>query len=113
MAEEPSVGDVVAFSIAGLKCYFGSNDHFPQHFEVLKRGNWVIRVFFLRSTRVRGLSWEYKKQWKGAFGSREEAIVLRLVLANKRLLLQEWRKRVCQAQDSEVGDHERIRKSTF
>jgi hypothetical protein len=94
------LGEVDAFSIPGLKCYFGSNDHYPQHFEVLKRGQWVIRVFFLRSTRKRGLSWDYKSRWKGAVVVVAEAQeILEMVLAHKRRLLSEWNKKVCAARE--------------
>jgi len=100
------LGEVGAFSIAGLKCYFGSNDHYPQHFEVLKRGAWVIRVFILRSNRKRGLNWEYKNRWAGAVVSAaEEKEILEMVLSHKRRLLREWNEKVSVARE-EDKNHE-------
>jgi hypothetical protein len=96
------VGVVNAFRLMGLRCYFGSNDHFPQHFEVLKRGCWIIRVFFLRSSRTRGLSWEYKKQWGNHVTAAEEAQLLRMVLAHKKRLLAEWKAKVNAGIDSTI-----------
>ena len=91
------VGDVEAFSIPGLKCYFGSNDHYPHHFEILKRGAWAARVFFLQTTRKRGLRWEYKSQWKGRMTAAEESELLALVLKHKKRLLREWNEKVTEA----------------
>lgn len=90
-----TLGLVEAFSISGLKCYFGSNDHEPEHFEVLRPGAWVIRVFFLKSTRKRGLSWNYKHHWSGAVRARDEQEILEMVLAHRRRLLREWGVKVC------------------
>ena len=64
------MGDVEAFAVAGIKCYFPSADHYPQHFEAYRRGAYVVRVFFLRTNRTRGLNWEYKLQMRGSeFGA--------------------------------------------
>ena len=41
------MGTVDAFSIPGLRLWFNSSDHLPQHLHVTKRGEWEIRVFFL------------------------------------------------------------------
>ena len=94
------MGDVDAFSIPGLKCYFSSNDHPPPHFEVLKRGHWVIRVYFLRSGKVRGLNWVYKNRWRGNPTGAEEAAILEMVLAHRRGLLREWNEKVCYAREN-------------
>jgi hypothetical protein len=101
------LGEVDAFSIPGLKCYFGSNDHYPQHFHVLKRGHWIIRVFILRSTRTLGLNWNYKFRWKGAtLSPEEEGQLLRAVLAHKRRLLREWNDKVCVARERKDSQNE-------
>jgi len=85
------LGDVKAFRVEGLKCYFGSNDHYPQHFEVSKRGCWVIRVYILRSNRKRGLNWEFKLgPWAAGPLPAEKDEILALVLRHKRRLLRQW-----------------------
>lgn len=89
------MGDVDAFDLPGLKCYFGSEDHYPQHFEALRRGQWRIRVFFLQTTRKRGLSFEYKKAPRQAdVSAQDEADLLAAVLKHKRRLLREWNLKV-------------------
>lgn len=89
------MGDVDAFTLAGLKCYFGSEDHYPQHFEVLRRGRWRIRVFFLQTNRKRGLAFEYKKApRKAEISPQDEADLLAMVLKHKRKLLREWNLKV-------------------
>src|SRR5579862_334654 len=93
------LGNVEAFVITGLKCYFGSNDHYPQHFEVLKRGHWLIRVFIIASGKKNGLDWNYKKQWKGEVRSSDEALILAMVVQHKRRLLREWDQKVVAAQN--------------
>jgi len=109
---ESRLGDVDAFSLAGLKCYFGSNDHYPQHFEVLKSGKWVIRVFILRSSKKRGLNWNYKTRWQGAaLHATEEQEILEMVLAHKRHLLNEWNSKVCLAREKKGLNHGRKRRS--
>jgi hypothetical protein len=89
------MGDIDAFGLPGLKCYFGSEDHYPQHFEVLRRGQWRIRVFFLQTTRKRGLSFDYKKAARQSDVSvGDEADLLAMVLKHKRHLLREWNLKV-------------------
>jgi hypothetical protein len=90
------MGDVDAFRVPGIKCYFPAADHYPQHFEVYRRGAYVVRVFILRTTRKRGLNWEYKLQMRGGeFGAGDREAVYELVIKNKRKLLREWNEKVC------------------
>lgn len=105
------MGNVDAFALTGLKCYFGPNDHYPQHFHVLKAGEWLIRVFFLRSNRNRGLNWNYKYHWKGAVSAAEEQELLKQVLAHKRRLLREWNNKVSVAREKEVTKREHKQES--
>jgi hypothetical protein len=85
------LGEVKAFRVEGLKCYFGSNDHYPQHFEVSKRGCWVIRVYILRSNRKRGLNWDYKLgPWAAGPLPAEREELLALVLRHRKRLLSQW-----------------------
>ncbi len=103
------MGEVDAFSISGLKCYFSSNDHYPQHFEVQKRGYWVIRVYIIPSTRKRGLIWKYKYHWRGDVSAVEEKAILEMVCSHKRELLSEWNTKVCVARERK-RTHEQKRK---
>jgi hypothetical protein len=38
---------IKAFSIAGMKLWFYSNDHEPPHFHAKRNGEWEMRVKFL------------------------------------------------------------------
>jgi hypothetical protein len=90
------MGDVEAFAVAGIKCYFPSADHYPQHFEAYRRGAYVVRIFFLRINRARGLNWEYKLQMRGSeFDAADRGALYAMVMKNKRKLLREWNEKVC------------------
>lgn len=89
------MGEVDAFHIPGFKCYFPASDHYPQHFEAYRRGEYVVRIFFLRTGRKRGLNWEYKLQMRGEFGPAEQAALFEQVMKHKRRLLREWNAKVC------------------
>jgi hypothetical protein len=90
------MGDVEAFAVPGIKCYFPSADHYPQHFEAYRRGKYVVRVFFLRTTRTRGLNWDYKLQMRGGeFTAADQQALYERVMKHKRRLLREWNAKVC------------------
>ncbi len=90
------MGDVEAFAVPGIKCYFPSADHDPQHFEAYRRGEYVVRVYFLRTTRTRGLNWDYKLRMRGGeFPIAHQQALHALVMKNKRRLLREWNVKVC------------------
>ena len=89
------MGDVEAFEIEGLKCYFASADHYPHHFEVMRRGGYVVRIFFLRTNRKRGLNWEYKMKLGGTFTKAEQDALFEVVMRHKRRLLAEFKRKVC------------------
>ena len=94
------MGEVDAFEVPGLKCYFPSGDHYPHHFEVLRRGGYIVRVYFLRTNRKRGLNWDYKRQMGGTLSPEDEEVLYELVMKNKRRLLREWNEKV-------LPDHKR------
>jgi hypothetical protein len=94
------VGDVDAFAIPGLKCYFGSEDHYPQHFEVLRRGEWRIRVYFLRTSNKNGLVFDYKKAPRRAEVSpADRDVIFAMVMQHKRRLRREWNAKVRAARE--------------
>lgn len=85
-----------AFAVPGIKCYFPSADHYPQHFEAYRRGKYVVRIFFLRTNRKRGLNWEYKLQMRGGtFDAADQQAIYELVMKNRHKLLREWNEKVC------------------
>ncbi|HET7232283.1 MAG TPA: hypothetical protein VFJ16_19915 [Longimicrobium sp.] len=88
------MGEVEAFEVDGIKCYFPSADHLPHHFEVYRRGAYVVRIYFLRTNRKRGLNWDYKRNMGGEFAPAEQAVLFELVMKHKRRLLAEWRRKV-------------------
>lgn len=90
------MGDVTVFAVTGIKCYFPSADHYPQHFEAYRRGAYIVRIFFLRTNRTRGLNWEYKLQMRGGeFTAADQEALYALVMKYKRQLLREWNAKVC------------------
>lgn len=89
------MGEVDAFQVPGLKCYFPSGDHYPHYFEVLRRGEYIIRVYFLRTSRKRGLNRDYKRQLGGELCAEDADALFALVMKNKRRLLREWNEKVC------------------
>lgn len=89
------MGEVDAFKIDGLKCYFASGDHLPQHFEVYRPGAYIVRIYFLRTNKKRGLNWDYKRQIGDGFESAERDLLFEHVMKHKRRLLREWHEKVC------------------
>lgn len=89
------MGEVEAFEIEGLRCYFASADHYPHHFEVVRPGAYMVRIYFLRTTRKRGLIWEYKMQLGGTFSRADQEHVYEIVMRHKRRLLAEFNRKVC------------------
>jgi hypothetical protein len=74
--------------------YFPSADHLPHHFEVYRRGAYVVRIYFLRTNRKRGLNWDYKRQMGGELSPAEQEVLFDRVMKHKRRLLGEWRRKV-------------------
>lgn len=94
------MGEVDAFTLPGLKCYFGSEDHYPQHFEVLRRGEWRIRVYFLRTSRKNGLVFDYKRApRRSEVSAADRDALFAMVMRHKRRLRREWNTKVRAAID--------------
>ncbi|MGL4463704.1 MAG: DUF4160 domain-containing protein [Planctomycetia bacterium] len=76
---------VRCFEIAGLYCWFWSDDHDPPHFHVKRRGEWELRVKFLE---------DVDEMFQLKWGDQPKAKVLKeiagLVMANRGALLLEW-----------------------
>jgi hypothetical protein len=76
---------VACFEIAGLSCWFWSNDHDPPHFHAKREGEWELRVKFSE-----GEAQMFEMVW----GEVPKAKVLRqlaeAVTENRENLLAEW-----------------------
>lgn len=109
------MGEVEAFSLPGLKCYFASADHYPAHFEVLRRGHWLIRVYFLRTSNTNGLVFAYKKAPRRSKVSRaDEEALFAMVMKHKRRLRREWNAKVqCAVEHNELAERATKRDSAI
>lgn len=78
------------FEIAGLECWFWSNDHNPPHFHVKREGEWELKVNFLENDdeKMFGLEWGDLPKSKVRKG------IKTLVIANRPALLVEWAAKV-------------------
>ena len=43
------MGKLVSFTMPGYEIWFWSDDHDPPHFHVKRRGEWELKVSFLKS----------------------------------------------------------------
>ena len=86
------MGQLDAFSLAGLQLWFNSSDHQPPHFHAKRRGEWEIRVFFLLSG-AGDLSYEIK--WGSDPSRSDRDAILDEVLAHRAELFEEWEAKVC------------------
>lgn len=86
------MGKLEAFSgLAGIECWFYSQDHRPPHFHAKRKGEWHYRVFFLRDRkdmleRVRGP--------RGMIKSQDESDLCEMAELYREELLSEWEKKV-------------------
>jgi hypothetical protein len=92
------MGKLECFRISGVDCWFYSNDHRPPHFHAKRRGQWEVRVYFLRARRdMVELKWV-------ARGCRftETTAICDLAEAHRDKLLEEWEKKVKCDEDDEA-----------
>ena len=80
---------VSAFGIAGLDLRFYTNDHEPPHFHAIKRGDWVIRVFFTQCTKDELVYGQEGTSTKAPTSAVRKAL-LEQVLAHQFDLMVEW-----------------------
>lgn len=87
------MGQVEAFTLQGLKLWFNSSDHLPQHLHVMRRGDWELRVYFLECTENH-LAFDHK--WGRKSPSAVDcSAILAAVLEHRVALLEEWERKVC------------------
>jgi hypothetical protein len=80
------VANVQAFQIDGIKLWFWSNDHDPQHFHAKRDGEWEIRVFFLLDAESM-----FEVAWERKTPSRKVLKELALLVEEHRAsLLEQW-----------------------
>lgn len=87
------MGRVEAFRLEGIECWFYSQDHRPPHFHARRRGQWEVRVFFLKDgaemiERVQGL--------RGRISARHLNALCRRAERFREKLLIEWEHKVVQ-----------------
>jgi hypothetical protein len=85
------MGKVEAFTLAGVECWFWSNDHNPPHFNAKRRGQWCVKVFFLRP-KHRML--EREKGPRGEISTRDRRELCDLAERHRPELLKEWERKV-------------------
>jgi hypothetical protein len=85
------MGKVEAFRLDGLELLFYSNDHYPPHIHVVKRGAWEIRVYLLATTQ-QYLSFALK--WGAEPSGRDQKRLCLAVDAHRAALLAEWEVKV-------------------
>jgi hypothetical protein len=84
------MGRISCFGIEGVQCWFNSQEHKPPHFHAKRRGEWEVRVHFMKS-RTEML----EVKWKNERISRQD----RKILCDKATtyrpeLLKEWEEKV-------------------
>ncbi len=82
---------VTCFEIAGLTCWFWSNDHEPPHFHAKKEGEWEIRVKF-----PEGETQMFETVWGEDPGGKILRQLKKAVIKNRANLLVEWETNVNQ-----------------
>lgn len=55
------MGRVECFTLAGVDCWFFSSDHTPEHFHARSRGEWEVKILFLRQPIEVEVVWQVKR----------------------------------------------------
>ena len=82
------------FYIYGLEAFFRSNDHYPPHFHVKKKGEWEIRVYIITSTAKLHYSVKFPKNKQHFLSSKEKKLILDFVIKNREKLYLAWETKV-------------------
>jgi hypothetical protein len=80
---------IKAFSIAGMKLWFYSNDHEPPHFHAKRNGEWEIRVKFLESDEEM-FELVSRKTAKATVSTLDTKMLQEMVNEHRPALLREW-----------------------
>ena len=77
---------VRAFSIDDIETWFHSGDHEPPHFHAKRKGEWEVRVYFLRSpSEMIDIKWNKKKRRPNGLKT-----ICSLAEENRIQLLEQW-----------------------
>jgi hypothetical protein len=82
---------VACFEIAGLFCWFWSDDHDPPHFHVKRDGEWEIKVKF-----VEGEEEMFEQKWGDTPSGKVLRQLKKAVIRYRAALLVEWEDKVNQ-----------------
>jgi len=81
---------VDCFCIEGIFCWFWSNDHRPPHFNARRRGEWVVKVFFLEK-KAKMIE---KAKWSGRISQADRKALSNMTKQYRGNLLEEWEEKV-------------------
>jgi hypothetical protein len=84
------MGKLDCFRIEGVDCWFWSNDHRPPHFNARRRGEWEVRVFFLK--RKSEMIEESRRSSRISKAHRR--VLSDMAEQHREELLKEWEKKV-------------------
>jgi hypothetical protein len=85
------MGKVAAFTLAGIACWFYSQDHQPPHFHAKRTGQWHARVFFLEA---RGKMVERVRGPRGIMSAGDREALCDMAELYREELLTEWEQKV-------------------
>jgi hypothetical protein len=84
------MGKLDCFCIGGIDCWFWSYDHRPPHFNAKRRGEWEVRVFFMKK---KAEMIELTK-WSGRISRAHRKAICDLAEQHREDLLKEWEEKV-------------------
>jgi hypothetical protein len=85
------MGKVAAFRLAGVTCWFYSQDHWPPHFHAKRKGQWHVRVFFLEA---KGKMLERVPGPRGIMSAADRDALCDMAELYREELLMEWEQKV-------------------
>lgn len=81
------MGKLECLSFPGWEAWINSDDHDPPHFHLEKPGEWLVKVFFMRSP----LEFEYVYQAKKrGLSGKERKRIAQAVEEHRAALYAEW-----------------------
>lgn len=85
------MGRVECFTLPGIDCWFFSSDHAPEHFHARLRGEWEVKVLFLRQPVEFDVVWQVKRVPGSAMRGLSE-----MAEKHRSALFSEWSRKVAQ-----------------
>ena len=84
------MGKVDCFNIEGVDCWFWSDDHEPPHFNAKRKGEWEVRVFFMK-TKAKMIE---PTKWSGRISQADRRALRDRTEQHREDLLEEWEEKV-------------------